>query len=70
MLRLSQGKPIAWPDKLRHCDHGTVQIDGVDMVLSSLTSPGMVAASTAVLRRGGSYIEVGKRCECTVLPVQ
>ena len=34
---------------------------GVDMVLNSLTSPGMVAASLAVLARGGSLIELSKR---------
>ena len=44
-----------------------VQVDGVDMVFSSLTSPGMVAASAAVLCRGGSFIEIGKRCGCTRL---
>ena len=35
--------------------------DGVDVVLNSLTSPGMLAASLAVLRPGGAFIEVGKR---------
>ena len=39
-----------------------VQVGSVDMVLSSLTSPGMVAASAAVLRRGGCFVELGKRC--------
>jgi NADPH:quinone reductase-like Zn-dependent oxidoreductase len=33
----------------------------VDVVLNSLTSPGMLAASLAVLRLGGAFIEVGKR---------
>eukprot|EP00887_Chlorella_sp_A99_P003362 scaffold26.g3362.t1 len=37
------------------------QLEGpVDMVLNSLTSPGMVAASLAALRPGGAFIEVGK----------
>ena len=45
-----------------------MQVGGVDMVLSSLTSPGMVAASVAVLRRGGSFIELGKRCVCAAMP--
>lgn len=31
------------------------------MVLNALTSPGMVAASLAALRRGGRFIEIGKR---------
>lgn len=31
------------------------------MVLSALTSPGMVAASASVLRRGGRFVELGKR---------
>ena len=35
--------------------------DGVDVVLNSLTSPGMLAASLAVLRHGGAFVEVGKR---------
>lgn len=35
--------------------------DGVDVVLNSLTSPGMLAASLAVLKRGGTFVEVGKR---------
>lgn len=34
---------------------------GVDVVLNSLTSPGMLAASLAVLKHGGAFIEVGKR---------
>jgi NADPH:quinone reductase-like Zn-dependent oxidoreductase len=34
---------------------------GVDVVLNSLTSPGMVAASLAALQRGGTFCEVGKR---------
>lgn len=31
------------------------------MVLNSLTSPGMLAASLAVLKHGGAFVEVGKR---------
>lgn len=31
------------------------------MVLSALTSPGMVAASATLLRRGGRFVEIGKR---------
>ena len=31
------------------------------MVLNSLTSPGMVAASLACLRTGGRFVEIGKR---------
>jgi NADPH:quinone reductase-like Zn-dependent oxidoreductase len=34
---------------------------GADVVLNSLTSPGMVAASLALLRRGGRLVEIGKR---------
>eukprot|EP00878_Enallax_costatus_P032620 GHUV01035866.1.p1 GENE.GHUV01035866.1~~GHUV01035866.1.p1 ORF type:complete len:548 (-),score=177.63 GHUV01035866.1:22-1665(-) len=34
---------------------------GVDVVLNSLTSPGMVAGSLSVLRRGGRFVEIGKR---------
>ena len=34
---------------------------GVDVVLNSLTSPGMIAASLATLLPGGSFIEVAKR---------
>ena len=31
------------------------------MVLNALTSPGMVAASVSILRRGGTFVELGKR---------
>ena len=34
---------------------------GAHVVLNSLTSPGMVAASLALLRRGGRLVEIGKR---------
>ena len=34
---------------------------GADVVLNALTSPGMVAASLALLRRGGRLVEIGKR---------
>lgn len=34
---------------------------GVNAVLNSLTSPGMTAASLAVLRPGGRFLEIGKR---------
>ena len=34
---------------------------GAHVVLNSLTSPGMVAAALAVLRRGGRLVEIGKR---------
>jgi NADPH:quinone reductase-like Zn-dependent oxidoreductase len=34
---------------------------GVDVVLNSLTSPGMIAASLATLNQGGSFVEVAKR---------
>jgi 3-oxoacyl-(acyl-carrier-protein) synthase/NADPH:quinone reductase-like Zn-dependent oxidoreductase/short-subunit dehydrogenase/acyl carrier protein len=33
----------------------------VDVVVNSLTSPGMVAASLAILQPGGRFLEVGKR---------
>lgn len=42
-------------------DLAAVAPDGVDMVLNSLTSPGMLAASLAVLHPGGAFVEVGKR---------
>ena len=42
----------------------STQVGGVDMVLSSLTSPGMVAATASVLRLGGCFIELGKRYAC------
>jgi NADPH:quinone reductase-like Zn-dependent oxidoreductase len=35
--------------------------NGVDIVLNSLTSPGMIAASLATLNQGGSFVEVSKR---------
>ena len=35
--------------------------DGVDVVLNSLTSTGMVSASLATLRRGGRFVEISKR---------
>jgi NADPH:quinone reductase-like Zn-dependent oxidoreductase len=35
--------------------------DGVDVVLNSLTSPGMIAASLAALNQGGRFVEVAKR---------
>ena len=44
--------------------HRYMQVGGVDVVLSSLTSPGMVAATAAVLRPGGCFVELGKRCAC------
>ncbi|PNG99823.1 Phenolphthiocerol synthesis polyketide synthase type I Pks15/1, partial [Tetrabaena socialis] len=34
---------------------------GVDVVLNSLTSPGMVTSSLAVLACGGRWVEIGKR---------
>jgi NADPH:quinone reductase-like Zn-dependent oxidoreductase len=34
---------------------------GADLVLNSLTSPGMVGAALATLRRGGRLVEIGKR---------
>ena len=37
------------------------QLGGVDVVLNSLTSAGMVAASMAVLKLGGRFIEISKR---------
>jgi NADPH:quinone reductase-like Zn-dependent oxidoreductase len=37
------------------------QTGGVDVVLNSLTSPGMVAGSLSVLRQGGRFVEIGKR---------
>jgi NADPH:quinone reductase-like Zn-dependent oxidoreductase/acyl carrier protein len=36
-------------------------VGGVDVVLNSLTSPGMVAGSLSVLRQGGRFVEIGKR---------
>jgi NADPH:quinone reductase-like Zn-dependent oxidoreductase len=36
-------------------------LGGVDVVLNSLTSPGMVGGSLAVLRQGGRFVEIGKR---------
>lgn len=36
-------------------------LGGVDAVLNSMTSPGMVAASLAVLKPGGHFIEISKR---------
>ena len=39
----------------------SVQMGGVDMVLSALTSPGMVAASATLLKHGGHFVELGKR---------
>jgi len=37
------------------------QLGGVDIVLNSLTSSGMVAGSLAALRRGGRFVEISKR---------
>jgi len=37
------------------------QLGGVNVVLNSLTSAGMVAASMAVLKPGGRFIEISKR---------
>ena len=37
------------------------QIGGVDVVLNSLTSPGMVAGSAAGVRLGGRFVEISKR---------
>ena len=37
------------------------QLGGVDVVLNSLTSAGMVAGSLAALRRGGRMVEISKR---------
>jgi NADPH:quinone reductase-like Zn-dependent oxidoreductase len=36
-------------------------VGGVDVVLNSLTSPGMVAGSLSVVRQGGRFVEIGKR---------
>ena len=37
------------------------QLGGVDVVLNTLTSPGMVAATASVLRLGGRFVEISKR---------
>ena len=37
------------------------QVGGVDVVLNSLTSPGMVAGSAAGVRLGGRFVEISKR---------
>ena len=37
------------------------QLGGVDVVLNTLTSPGMVAATASVLRLGGRFLEISKR---------
>jgi NADPH:quinone reductase-like Zn-dependent oxidoreductase len=36
-------------------------LGGCDVVLNSLTSPGMVGGGLAVLKRGGRWVEIGKR---------
>jgi NADPH:quinone reductase-like Zn-dependent oxidoreductase len=36
-------------------------LGGVDVVLNSLTSPGMVGGSLSVLKQGGRFVEIGKR---------
>jgi len=36
-------------------------VGGVDVVLNSLTSPGLVAGSLSVLRQGGRFVEIAKR---------
>jgi NADPH:quinone reductase-like Zn-dependent oxidoreductase len=36
-------------------------LGGVDVVLNSLTSPGMVGGSLSVLKAGGRFVEIGKR---------
>ena len=36
-------------------------LGGVDVVLNSMTSPGMVAASLAALKPGGRFVEISKR---------
>jgi NADPH:quinone reductase-like Zn-dependent oxidoreductase len=38
-----------------------VAAGGADVVLNSLTSPGMVGGALALLRRGGRLVEIGKR---------
>jgi acyl transferase domain-containing protein/NADPH:quinone reductase-like Zn-dependent oxidoreductase/acyl carrier protein len=38
-----------------------VLLGGCDVVLNSLTSPGMVGGGLAVLKRGGRWVEIGKR---------
>ena len=38
-----------------------VACGGADVVLNSLTSPGMVGGALALLRRGGRLVEIGKR---------
>ena len=37
------------------------QLGGVDVVLNTLTSPGMIAATASVLRLGGRFVEISKR---------
>ena len=43
------------------CEQLALVAGGVDLVLNSLTSPGMVAASLACLAPGGRLVEIGKR---------
>ena len=35
--------------------------EGVDVVLNTLTSPGLVSSAASMLKRGGRFIEIGKR---------
>ena len=54
-LSLGDSRKTAFVDDIRQ------SLSEVDRVVNSLTSPGMVAASAAVIAASGSFIEVGKR---------
>lgn len=47
--------------KTTFVDDISLSVSEVDRVINSLTSPGMVAASAAVMAFSGSFLEVGKR---------
>lgn len=46
---------------LEFCEEAVAEWGGVDVVINSLTSPGMVGATLAAQRLGGTFVEVGKR---------
>lgn len=50
-------RSTAFAESLALATSGT----GVDLLLNSLTSPGMVAASLASLTPGGRFVEISKR---------
>jgi NADPH:quinone reductase-like Zn-dependent oxidoreductase len=60
LLRMLGVADLATSRTLEYVDT-LAQLGGIDVVLNTLTSPGFVAASLALLNSGGRFVEISKR---------